>query len=232
MTEQVTLAVPHHNRFIFMLQCIEKVIFDERIAEIVISDDFSTDGSYDRLQEYYRGIKKVKFFQNERNLNCYKNKARAVSRASSEWVILFDDDNIMSKGYLDAIYRCLPWNPQTAYCPEFASPLFDYREFSGLTVDRANIRKYACITKFRTALNTCNYFVNKSQYLRVWDGSVDPSSADSMFQNYNWLRRGNRLMFVPGLHYFHRVHEKSHFKKYGRANVAFARALENRLKLL
>ena len=57
-----------------------------------------------------------------------------------------------------------------------------------------------------------NYFVNRDEYLRVWDGSIDPVTSDSLYQNYNWLNGGNSIYVVPNLTYEHRVHSGSHYQ--------------------
>jgi glycosyltransferase involved in cell wall biosynthesis len=209
----VTLALTHFNRFAFLLEAVAQVINDPRIDEIVISDDASTDGSYRLLTEHFLPFPKVKLFRNERNVDCYANKRQAVGRATGEWVILFDSDNVLPVTYLDALFKLAPWAPQTAYLPVWAMPSFDYRAFSGLTVDRRTIGQHLNKTSFLTALNTANFFVNRAECLRLWNGSIDPNTNDSLFQNYNWLKGGNKLYFVPGLQYQHRVHDGSHFKQ-------------------
>jgi hypothetical protein len=61
-------------------------------------------------------------------------------------------------------------------------------------------------------LNAMNYFVHRDEYLRVWDGSIDPVTSDSLFQNYNWLKAGNEISVLPELEYEHRVHSGSHYQ--------------------
>ena len=50
----VALAIPTYNRYDFLLEAMEKVVDDSRISEIIVSDDKSTDGSYERLQKLFR----------------------------------------------------------------------------------------------------------------------------------------------------------------------------------
>jgi hypothetical protein len=58
-----------------------------------------------------------------------------------------------------------------------------------------------------------NYFVNCKEYIKVWQPDIKPHTADSILQNYNWFASGNKMMVVPGLSYFHRVHEGSHYQQ-------------------
>jgi hypothetical protein len=49
--------------------------------------------------------------------------------------------------------------------------------------------------------------------MKVWQPDIDPHTADSLLQNYNWFNAGNKMLVVPGLTYFHRVHDGSHYKQ-------------------
>jgi glycosyltransferase involved in cell wall biosynthesis len=228
----ITLALTHYNRFDFLLEAVGQVLSDPRISEIVISDDCSTDGSYEQMVSHFKSESRVRIHQNLYNQDCYKNKRIAVEIAAGGWVILFDSDNILSPAYLDELFRIDLWDPKIAYCPTFAEPHFDYRALGGLRVDAGSVAQYLKRTSFLTALNTANYFFNRDEYLRVWDGSLNPHTADSLFQNYNWLKGGNALYFVPGLCYGHRVHDKSHYKLNVHKTGKLAQNIEHKLSLL
>lgn len=231
---KITLALTHFNRFGFLIESFARVLDDPRISEIVIVDDASTDGSWEHLQESFsKHDPKVKLFRNAKNVDCYRNKKIAVELASNPWVILFDSDNIITSAYVDTLYGREAWDPRVSYAPEFAEPHFDYREFSGFIYDRRNIAQtIAERPKILTALNTANYFVNRNTYLRVWDGEVNPHTADSIYQNYNWLQWSNFFYVTPGLRYFHRVHDQSHYKLNVKKTGIFAKVVEAKLRAL
>jgi hypothetical protein len=97
--------------------------------------------------------------------------------------------------------------------PSFAKPHFDFRMHQCTLIDKSNVHEYYMHSgSFQTMLNAMNYFVNRDEYLRVWDGSIDPVTSDSLYQNYNWLKAGNSIYVVPGLEYEHRVHSGSHYQ--------------------
>ncbi len=209
----VSLAVPTFNRFSLLVQCIEVAREDDRITEIVIVDDASDESIFHQLTEWVAGIKKAKLFRNEKNLDCYANKHQAVLRASNDFVVLFDSDNIIDNIYLAALFDLPEWDTRTIYCPTFAWPEFDYRAFGGAVVNRGNVGKYLNQKNFLTALNTANYFVPRQAYLHAFNPSVDPHTADSIYMAYRFLELGYTLQFVTGMHYFHRVHEQSHYRQ-------------------
>lgn len=225
----VSIAITHFNRFSLLVECLESVLCDPRIGEVVIVDDASTDDSYERIKEFFGDDPRVKLFRNDKNLDCYINKAIAVRHCKGEWVILFDSDNVMQIGYINTLFAIDPWDKDTVYCPDFAAPLFNYTAFSGLTITRQNVGQYLRRPHFQTALNTANYFFHRDTYLEVWDGNLDPHTADSIYQAYRLLAAGKKLAIVPGLRYFHRVHDGSHYKQNHHKTGNFARVVEKLL---
>ncbi len=232
MSRQITLAIPTYCRFEMLLESFRDVFHDDRIREIVISDDCSMDGSFEKLLSHFKDFPKVKIYRNKKNLDCYANKRQAVELATSEWVILFDDDNTIRTDYLDVIYDMGEWDPGTLYCPDFAKPHFNYTHLAGKLITRRNVSNYIRIQHCNTALNTANYFFNRQSFLEVWDGSTNPHTADTLYQAYNWLSSGRRIIIVPSLRYLHRVHEGSHYKRNVKKTGNFAKSLEALLRTM
>lgn len=213
----ITLAIPTYNRTDLLFECFKDLIDDDRVSEIVIADDHSEIDIYNQVAEYCSHIPKVKLYRNEKNLDCYRNKREAVSKASNAFVIIADSDNIFTKSYIDAIISGLDHVsflnvPGTILQPSFAKPHFDFREYSGKTITKENVSEYIASPTFQTMLNAMNFFVNKETFLEVWDGSIDPVTSDSMYFNYCWLKAGLVIEVVHDLEYEHRVHPGSHYQ--------------------
>ncbi len=187
MTDErkISLCFTNYNRDETLLDAFEKVYDDERISEIIVSDDHSEKEYYETLQTYFEYFPKVKMFRNEINLDCYKNKRQAVELASNDWVCLWDSDNIFGKDYIDKLYEKPEWKANTIYTPSFAAPHFDFRPYDNLIITKENVSQYIDKPLFETCLNAANYFVNRDQYLDVWDGSIDPVTSDSIYMCYN-----------------------------------------------
>lgn len=209
---KISICIPTWNRFELTINSFSKILNDDRVSEIIIVDDCSTDDSYVKLTNFSNGKDKIKLYRNDVNLDCYKNKQRAISLAQNEWCILFDSDNVLTTDYINTIFNIQEWKKDVVYLPVFAKPNFDYREFSDLLVTKNNINQYLSEAMFLTALNTCNFFINKITYLDSWDPKVDPITADSIYLNYCLLAKGYSLYFVPGLEYDHLVHDGSHYR--------------------
>lgn len=229
--QKISICIPTYSRYEMVLESISKVVDDFRIDEIIIVDDCSTDGSYEKLLYIPKSENKVKIFRNSINLDCYKNKHRAISLASNGYVIILDSDNIIDISYLDRLFE-QEWNPNTILAPTFAKPSFDYRELNGIVATRNNVASLMSLRMFPTALNTFNYFIHRDNYLNVFDGSVDPVTADSIYFNYCWLKSGRSIKFVDGLQYDHRIHAGSHYQINNHKTGNFYEEVVDKLKQL
>ena len=208
----ISLCLTNFNRTEFLYQSFEQVLYDDRISEIVISDDCSDDQVYQAITHKYFSIPKVKIFRNDHNLDCYRNKRQAIKHATTSWCIIFDSDNIMTPAYIDKIYS-VNWQPSVILAPDFAKPHFNFTALDDKIIDRTNISSLIDVGNCSTMLNAMNYFVYRDEYLRVWDGGLDPVTSDSIYQNYRWLNAGNAIHVVPGMEYEHRIHNGSHYQQ-------------------
>lgn len=208
---KISLCITTWNRDSMTFDSFRHVLNDDRISEIVIVDDCSNERVYQNLVFMCNGLEKVKIFRNEKNLGCYHNKRRAVELASNEWIILFDSDNTLNTKYLDSIPEEL--SSATIYQPEFARPHFDFRKYSNHVFTKENAKNYSVQDTFTTMLNAMNFFVNREEFLKVFDtNKTEPWTADSIYFNYLWLKAGNSIFVTPGMQYDHLVHNGSHYK--------------------
>lgn len=209
----ISVCFTNYNRTDLLFEAITPFLNDNRIDEIVISDDHSLEKVFDEVCAKYKDNEKVQIFRNTENLDCYRNKRQAVKRATNEYVLLLDSDNIFTVEFIDKIFALKEvWEPTIALAPCWAKPHFNFTELSGKTISKQNVASLLNVGSCSTMLNAMNYFVNREEYLRVWDGSVDPVTSDSLYQNYNWLNSGNSIYVVHDLTYEHRVHAGSHYQ--------------------
>lgn len=230
---KISLCITTHNRTWMLMRSFDQLLNDDRVSEIIIVDDASTSTIWNEVSIDIGILKsnKVKLFRNDANLGCYRNKKEAISKASNEFVIIADSDNIFSKAYVDKIYAYGLWDVNTIYAPSFAKP-FDYRYFEGRIIHRQNVAKFVDVKHFDAMINTMNYFVNRDEYIRVWEDREEPWTADSLYQNYRWLDAGNRFFVVPGLQYEHTVHDGSHYKEHNKKTGNLFNETINKLKLM
>lgn len=212
---KLTLSITTYNRYELLLESFANVIDDHRIDEILIMDDCSEELYWKKIKELPNFNPKIKVVRQLANRGMSVNKRDAIFHSKNEWVILFDSDNVIGKDYLDAFESGSSWvfdhpTPNFIYCPSFAKPTFDYRKYQGRVFDTAskpNLYDPSCNCLF----NTCNYIVNRGEYLKVWEENKQMKGSDTIWFNYLWLKSGKIFTVVPNMHYFHRVHEGSGF---------------------
>lgn len=208
----ISLCITTYNRYDMLLESFDKVLGDPRISEIVIVDDASKPEIQNLLLGTLRTgpyADRVRLFINEENLGMSRNKARAVELSSNEWCILFDSDNVIDSSYLDAIPEEL--DGDTIYAPAYARPQFDYRKYAGQTIKAENAPRIISTSDGECLFNTCNYLVNREEYLWVYEYNAEMKGTDTIWFNYLWLKDGGSIHVVPGMEYIHRVHPGSGF---------------------
>lgn len=230
MDRKISIAIPTYNRSEMTIESFYDVYNDERISELIIVDDASDLDIYEDLKSMCDALPKVKLYRNLTNQDCYRNKMTAISYATNEWCILLDSDNKIDKSYLDRLFEIEGWDANTSYMPSFAAPTFNYQQYSGLTISRENVASYMGRPLFDTMLNCMNLFVNRGEYLRLWESVENPHTADSILFNYNWFKGGNRMYVVPSLTYQHLIHDGSHYKLNCHKTNGLYEQIENNLK--
>lgn len=228
----LSLSITNFNRFDLTIESFVQVIDDPRIDDIVVLDDASTNGSYEKLVEHYRNIPKVRVLRQAQNRGMSINKRDAIEYAKNEWVIIFDSDNIIGLDYLDAFYKLaiegdafntfsrIAAIEKFIFCPDFAKPEFDYRDFkcgnnscgirSGIYGDQESAHEIKN-DSFNCLMNTANYIVNRDFYLQTYKHNPEHIASDTIWHNYNHLKNGGLFCVVPDMEYFHRVHPGSGF---------------------
>lgn len=236
---KLSLCITTYNRPELTIHAFEKVYDDPRIDEIVIVDDCSTDKNFNALL-YFVGEKrdaegmncKIQLHKNRENLGMSRNKAKSLELATNDWCLLFDSDNVLDVDYIDAFYRHLSLiaglpRPHLIYCPDYAQPNFDYRQYAGTTYYARECAKYARHDIFNCMLNTCNYIVNKHEYAKIFVANKEHIASDTIWFNYNWLKAGRGFYLVPGMHYYHRVHKDSGFMQDATYNMQKSAEVRN-----
>lgn len=210
---KISISIPTWNRFEETMESFMDVYYDDRIEQITIVDDASDFRYYEQLAGLCSHLEKVNLRRNESNSDCYRNKYLSLVFTYKQRSILLDSDNKISKDYIDKLYSIPEWDSKTIYTPSFASPHFDFRAYEGITVTKENVAEYIDKPMFEVMLNAANFFVDRNEYIRIWDRDTDPVTSDSIYFCLKWLEAGNKIYVVPGLTYHHRVWEDSHYQK-------------------
>lgn len=202
-----TLAITHYNRYELLKECFPAGL---ELDEILIQDDCSKKDQIEKIMTdpHFYGCN---LRANVKNIGMSMNKAQAIENSRNNWVVIFDSDNRINQSYFEFIPKVL--DPKVIYCPEFAVPEFDYTAFSGIRYGKHRVKELIKLKGFEAHLNTCNYLVNKKNYLEVYQHNPEMKATDTIWFAYLWLKAGYSFEIVPGMQYFHRVHKESGFLK-------------------
>lgn len=91
-TPLITIAIVTYNSEKYVRMAIESVLTSSYTNfELIISDDCSTDSTWNIIKEY--SDKRLKTFQNETNIGEYANRNKCVELAQGEYFIFIDGDD-------------------------------------------------------------------------------------------------------------------------------------------
>ncbi len=226
MSRKISLAIPHYNNTDFIRETLYIGIQDDRINEIIICDDKSSD--INKLEDILNELNcsKIKLYKNDINLGCFKNKILSVSKCKNNWTILLDSDNIIDKNYIDILFNIDNWNENLIYAPSWAitfpnepSPNLDYRIYNNKLIDKNFYINNFNNVFFQSLINTCNYFINTTKYIKCMNNIInlykrdEMDCVDSAVLFTEWLLDGNNIFVVENLHYKHRLHPNSNYMK-------------------
>jgi glycosyltransferase involved in cell wall biosynthesis len=223
----------------WFLECLKVPIEDDRVTEIVVSDDCSSD--YDALCKLVAHLPKVKMFRLPENRGPFGNKIESVRRSTCDWVIIGDSDNTITPDYLRVASENLG-DPTRLLCPTYAAPNFDYRHMGGQIIGPGDFARMTTEKLFWCFVNTGNWVLNRQRFNQAFDRFFDKprfdheqpdylaapwrstlrhrqvyDSADSFYINRTWLMAdpANRMFAVPDLIYEHRWRRDSTYDRGG-----------------
>ena len=96
VTPRVSILIPVYNRKNFITECIQSAL-DQTYTdfEIVVVDNSSDDGTWEICQRFAALDRRVKVFQNSKNIGPVRNWRKCLSESRGEIVkFLFSDDTI------------------------------------------------------------------------------------------------------------------------------------------
>ena len=92
---EISVIIPVYNCLPFIERCIDCVLNQEFVNDIIVVDDGSTDGSYDWLLQKAKTDPKIKLFTHHDRQNMGRSATRnlALKNATNEWVAFCDADD-------------------------------------------------------------------------------------------------------------------------------------------
>lgn len=225
---KISLCIPNYERVEILIDSFINVLNDDRISEIVIMDDNSSNFEILKNEIDKLSNSKIKLYKQDENLGTFFNKLECVKKSENDYIVLLDSDNIINTSYIDRIYE-QEWSENKIIAPEklIHHPhnmwcekgiFIGYNKFIN-----TKINKQFCKDHFLSGgdllevlLNTGNFFINKKSYIKSFEKNTfnrDVDICDVGFFNYLFLHsnENNYIEVCPDLEYTHRVHSGSYY---------------------
>ncbi len=98
----VTILIPVYNRANLIEQTINSALSQTyHNIEVIVVDNKSTDGTWEILQRIAIKDKKLKIFQNEKNIGPVKNWKRCIDNATGEYGKMLWSDDLIAPDFLE-----------------------------------------------------------------------------------------------------------------------------------
>lgn len=110
---KISVLMPAYNVELFVVEAIESILnqtFSD--FELIIIDDYSTDKTWEILQEYATKDKRVTLYRNEKNLGISKTRNKLIEFAKAKYVVWQDADDISFPYRLGHQYAFMELHPE------------------------------------------------------------------------------------------------------------------------
>lgn len=174
----LSICIPTYNRAEYLDSTIQSIVcqtifIETNIVEIVISDNCSTDNTYEVSQKYVKLYKnKIKYFRNNNNIKD-RNFEKALSHGSGLYLKLNNDTLLHKNNTLDVITNAIEDNYEKQYLLFFSN-----ENKKGETVNIFGL----------------DSFVKEASFASTWIGSFGIWKSDFIkFKDFN-LRYEQQLV--------------------------------------
>jgi glycosyltransferase involved in cell wall biosynthesis len=100
----ISIALASYNGSKYIREQLDSILAQTyQDFELIISDDCSTDGTWQILEEYASKDNRIRIFENETNLGFKNNFEKAISLCNGEYIALSDQDDIWCQNHLELL---------------------------------------------------------------------------------------------------------------------------------
>lgn len=122
---KISVIIYSYNMDKYACQCVDSILnqtFSE--VEIIIIDDASTDGSYDKLMLAYGNDIRVKLFHNYKHIGAGETRNLGLKLAQGKYVYFVDCVDMLLPGCLEYLYHVADrYNADIVHMSEYYQPM-------------------------------------------------------------------------------------------------------------
>ena len=231
ISAKISVCIPTYNQAQYLKKAIDSAL-NQTVppAEIIVSNDCSTDSTYELLEDLKASISSLSVIHQPQNLGIAKNTDACLRAASGDFVVRLDSDDLIGNQYCEKLSQLLVQYPDAGYAHANVHEIDQYDDRKedrslyrkeifqdALTAAKAAIKGYkvaANIIMFRRkALEDVGYTTGRPNYVEDYHLSVDLASKGwgnvfcNEFLSYYrvWIdtgkvRQRRKMMEITGLY--------------------------------
>lgn len=196
----ISIIIPSYNQQEYLPDAIESAL--NNLAEIIVVDDGSTDGSLEIAKKYGEKYHFKVISQVNKGLASARNTG--ILNSNGDWLFPLDADDILMEGAMTKINEAIKNNPEAdIIAPSFKE--FGARQREVILMDNPTIKDFM-------EANRIGYFsaIKKSKLLEI--GGYSPKMTWGYEDYHLWinlLSRGAKLVTLKDILVLYRVKENS-----------------------
>jgi len=201
-----SVLIAHYNNFEYFKQCYESLKNQTyQNFEIILVDDCSKDGSFEKIIELTKNDDRIKTYKNKENKGVGFTKKRCVELASGEICGFVDPDDALTEDAIEISVKahenkCVAAYSQLYFCDENLNPK---KVFENTKKVKNNDALF-----FNIQFEVAHFFTfKKESYLKTEGISPDYKVAEDIDYILKLYEIGN-FYFIEKPIYYYRIHKK------------------------
>lgn len=201
-----SVLIAHYNNFEYFKQCYESLKNQTyQNFEIILVDDCSKDGSFEKIIELTKNDDRIKTYKNKENKGVGFTKKRCVELASGEICGFVDPDDALTEDAIEISVKahenkCVAAYSQLYFCDENLNPK---KVFENTKKVKNNDALF-----FNIQFDVAHFFTfKKESYLKTEGISPDYKVAEDIDYILKLYEIGN-FYFIEKPIYYYRIHKK------------------------
>lgn len=188
---KISFLVISYNQERYVEECIDSILDQNIDKEIIITDDYSTDKTFEILQTYQKKHPEIKLFRNKRNLGTVINRYYGLSHAKGDYALFVDADDKLLPQTMPKIYQSAVQNKA------------DILEFSADTNGSEKLKKYLIKSNKVIKNNILKNYSEKKISNELWNKLISKKVYYSALKKMNtYTKQPNYSDVVYFLYHF------------------------------
>lgn len=199
-----SVLVPHYNHFEYFKKCYESICAQTyRDFEIILVDDCSTDGSFEKIQAFTEGNSKIKVYRNDKNRGVGFTKRRCVELAKGEICGFVDPDDALHENALEISINNLDEKTVAAYSQLYLCD--ENLDVTKIFPNTAKVRNGKALF-FNIHFEVAHFFTFRKSVYNLTDG-INPELRVAEDQDLilKLYEKGD-FKYIPQPLYYYRLH--------------------------